>query len=73
MSYGSPEWQGWVLGEEEALKHIKYAYDQGIQTFDTANVRVSSNELCKVNLIGGFLGILERPLRGHPWQSDQAI
>ncbi|KAI8974167.1 Aldo/keto reductase [Trametes punicea] len=38
MSYGSPEWQGWVLGEEEALKHIKYAYDQGIQTFDTANV-----------------------------------
>jgi len=38
MSYGDPEWQGWVLGEEESLKHIKYAYDAGINTFDTANV-----------------------------------
>ncbi|QRW01648.1 aldo/keto reductase family protein [Ceratobasidium sp. AG-Ba] len=38
MSYGSPEWQGWVLGEEEGIKHIKAAYDLGIQTFDTANV-----------------------------------
>ena len=25
MSYGSPEWQGWVLKEEEGLKHIKAA------------------------------------------------
>ncbi|KAL7282862.1 hypothetical protein ACG7TL_002275 [Trametes sanguinea] len=48
MSYGSPEWQGWVLGEEEALKHIKYAYDQGITTFDTANVY--SNGLSEVIL-----------------------
>ncbi|KAF9485933.1 aryl-alcohol dehydrogenase [Pholiota conissans] len=38
MQYGSPEWQDWVLGEEEAIKHIKAAYDAGIQTFDTANV-----------------------------------
>ncbi|KAJ2916924.1 hypothetical protein MD484_g3500, partial [Candolleomyces efflorescens] len=38
MSYGSPEWQGWVLNEEEGLKHIKAAYDAGINTFDTANV-----------------------------------
>ncbi|KIO24840.1 hypothetical protein M407DRAFT_211917 [Tulasnella calospora MUT 4182] len=37
MSYGSPEWQGWVLGEEEGLKHIKTAYDLGINAFDTAN------------------------------------
>ena len=26
MSYGSPEWQGWVLPEEEAIKHIKFAF-----------------------------------------------
>ncbi|KAI9066901.1 Aldo/keto reductase [Trametes sanguinea] len=39
MSYGTPDWQGWVLPEEEALKHIKFAYDHGIQTFDTADVR----------------------------------
>ncbi|KAJ7632722.1 NADP-dependent oxidoreductase domain-containing protein [Roridomyces roridus] len=38
MSYGSPEWQSWVLEEEEGLKHIKAAYDAGINTFDTANV-----------------------------------
>ena len=26
MSYGSPEWQGWILPEEEAIKHIKFAF-----------------------------------------------
>ncbi|PIL33273.1 transporter [Ganoderma sinense ZZ0214-1] len=36
MSYGDPRWQEWVLPEEEAIKHIKYAYDHGITTFDTA-------------------------------------
>ncbi len=25
MSYGTPQWQGWVLPEEEAIKHIKFA------------------------------------------------
>ena len=38
MSYGTPDWQGWVLDEEESLKHIKHAYDHGINAFDTANV-----------------------------------
>jgi predicted aldo/keto reductase-like oxidoreductase len=42
MTYGSPEWAGWVLGEEEAFKHIKAAYDAGINTFDTANVTYTS-------------------------------
>ncbi|KAI0657094.1 Aldo/keto reductase [Cubamyces menziesii] len=36
--YGDPRFMPWVLGEEEAFKHIKLAYDRGIQTFDTANV-----------------------------------
>ncbi len=31
----------WVLPEEEGIKHIKAAYDAGIQTFDTAGVRFS--------------------------------
>ncbi|KAG8909641.1 hypothetical protein FRC00_009744 [Tulasnella sp. 408] len=48
MSYGSPNWQGWVLGEEEGLKHIKAAYDMGINTFDTANVY--SNGLSEIIL-----------------------
>jgi len=38
MSYGSPEWLKWVLPEEESIKHIKAAYDAGINTFDTANM-----------------------------------
>ncbi|KAF7336793.1 Aldo-ket-red domain-containing protein [Mycena venus] len=39
MSYGNPKWLGnWVLEEEEASKHIKAAYDAGINAFDTANV-----------------------------------
>ncbi|KAJ7430731.1 aryl-alcohol dehydrogenase [Mycena galericulata] len=38
MSYGTPEWQDWVLSEDEGLKHIKAAYDAGINAFDTANV-----------------------------------
>ncbi|KAH9899234.1 Aldo/keto reductase [Cubamyces lactineus] len=48
MSYGTPEWQGWVLPEEEAIKHIKFAYDHGIQTFDTADAY--SNGLSEVIL-----------------------
>ncbi|TCD64922.1 hypothetical protein EIP91_003419 [Steccherinum ochraceum] len=48
MQYGSKDWQEWVLGEEEAIEHIKYAYDAGIQTFDTANVY--SNGLSEVIL-----------------------
>ncbi|TFK22273.1 Aldo/keto reductase [Coprinopsis marcescibilis] len=38
MSYGSSKWQDWVLDEEEGIKHIKAAYDAGINAFDTANV-----------------------------------
>ncbi|KAI0028106.1 Aldo/keto reductase [Vararia minispora EC-137] len=37
MSYGDKEWFPWVLDEEEGIKHIKAAYDAGIQSFDTAN------------------------------------
>ena len=25
MSYGDPQWQDWVLPEEEAVKHIEFA------------------------------------------------
>ncbi|KAI0062425.1 Aldo keto reductase [Artomyces pyxidatus] len=38
MSYGTPDWMPWVLGEDEGIQHIKAAYDLGIQTFDTANI-----------------------------------
>ncbi|KAI0355237.1 aryl-alcohol dehydrogenase [Trametes cingulata] len=58
MSYGSPGWQEWVLGEEEAIKHIKFAYEHGIQTFDTADVY--SNGLSEV-ILGKAIKELKLP------------
>lgn len=30
MSYGTPEWQKWVLSEEEGIKQIKFAYVRSV-------------------------------------------
>ena len=38
MSYGSSDWQSWVLNEAEALPLLKHAYDVGINTWDTADI-----------------------------------
>jgi len=38
MSFGSPEWQEWVLDETAALPLLKHAYDVGLNTWDTADV-----------------------------------
>ncbi|KAI9013502.1 NADP-dependent oxidoreductase domain-containing protein [Hyaloraphidium curvatum] len=38
MSYGSSKWAPWVLEPEESLPLIKYAWDRGINFWDTANV-----------------------------------
>ncbi|OJD40718.1 alcohol dehydrogenase [Diplodia corticola] len=38
MSYGSSEWQEWVLNEADALPLLKHAYDNGINTWDTADI-----------------------------------
>ncbi|TEB34801.1 aryl-alcohol dehydrogenase [Coprinellus micaceus] len=61
MSYGSPEWQPWVLGEEESIKHIKAAYDAGINTFDTANI-YSDGE--SERILGKAIKQLELPRDG---------
>ncbi|KAF9501765.1 aryl-alcohol dehydrogenase [Pleurotus eryngii] len=77
MTYGSPDWQGWVLEEEEAIKHIKFAseafllanlihrgrYDQGIQSFDTANVY--SNGLSEI--------ILGKAIKQHELPRDEIV
>ncbi|KAJ7810036.1 Aldo/keto reductase [Mycena olivaceomarginata] len=56
MSYGSKEWGPWVLEEEEAIRHIKFAYDAGIQTFDTANVHGAVGRIPGVNSLELYLG-----------------
>jgi versiconal hemiacetal acetate reductase len=38
MSYGTPEWQGWVLDEQASLPLLYHAYKVGIRTWDTADV-----------------------------------
>ncbi|KAI0760956.1 Aldo/keto reductase [Trametes elegans] len=63
MSYGSPEWQAWVLPEKEGIEHIKYAYDHGITTFDTANVY--SNGLSEI--------ILGKAIKQHNLPRDELV
>ncbi|KDQ51257.1 hypothetical protein JAAARDRAFT_62660 [Jaapia argillacea MUCL 33604] len=59
MQYGSSEWAEWVLGDEdEIVKHIKAAYDAGINAFDTANVY--SNGMSEV-MLGRAIKRLELP------------
>ncbi|KAM3079981.1 CSG1/SUR1-like protein [Clarireedia jacksonii] len=38
MSFGSSEWRGWVINEDEALPLLKHAYDVGLNTWDTADI-----------------------------------
>ncbi|KAI2636376.1 aldo/keto reductase [Hypomontagnella submonticulosa] len=38
MSFGDTKAQSWAVNEEEALPLLKYAYDKGLNTWDTANV-----------------------------------
>lgn len=35
MSYGTPEWQEWVLDEETSLPLLEHAYKVGLNTWDT--------------------------------------
>ncbi|KAJ7476081.1 aryl-alcohol dehydrogenase [Mycena latifolia] len=64
MSYGNPNYMGnWVLQEEEASKHIKAAYDAGINAFDTANVY--SNGLSEE--------VLGRAIKEHKLPRDEIV
>jgi len=58
MSYGDSRWQPWVLGEKEAIEHVKFAYEHGVNTFDTANLY--SNGLSEIHL-GKAIKVLNLP------------
>ncbi|KAI9464593.1 aryl-alcohol dehydrogenase [Lactarius psammicola] len=58
MSYGDPRWEQWVLGEKEAIEHVRFAYERGVNTFDTANLY--SNGLSEVYL-GNAIKVLNLP------------
>jgi 1-deoxyxylulose-5-phosphate synthase len=38
MTYGSPNWRSWVLGEEASKPFFRLAIEKGINFFDTADV-----------------------------------
>jgi aryl-alcohol dehydrogenase-like predicted oxidoreductase len=38
MSFGDPDWRGWVLDEDEGKELVDRALDLGINFFDTANM-----------------------------------
>lgn len=42
MSFGSKDWQKWVLEEDEALPLLGYAYEVGINTWDTVSWKLLS-------------------------------
>ncbi|EJF61028.1 Aldo/keto reductase [Dichomitus squalens LYAD-421 SS1] len=58
MSYGDPSWDKWLIGEEEAIKHIKFAYDWGVTTFDTSDTY--SNGLSEI-ILGNAVKKLNLP------------
>lgn len=37
MSFGSEQWQDWVINEEKALPLLKAAWDRGLNTWDTGS------------------------------------
>ncbi|EIW66533.1 hypothetical protein M231_02287 [Tremella mesenterica] len=61
MSYGVKRPKDnliWVLEEEEAMKHLKYAYDSGINAFDTADTYSQGDS---ERILGKFLKKYEIP------------
>jgi len=61
MSYGDPKFEPWVLGEKDAIEHVKFAYEHGINTFDTADVY--SNGLSEI-FLGKAIKSLNLPREG---------
>ncbi|CAI4494612.1 AMM_1a_G0022520.mRNA.1.CDS.1 [Saccharomyces cerevisiae] len=53
MTYGSKAWSPWVLDDKEQIfKILKHCYDQGLRTFDTADVYSNGKS---ERLLGEFL------------------
>jgi len=40
MSYGTPEWQEWVLDEGKSLPLLEHAYKVGLNTWDTVYLSI---------------------------------
>ncbi|KDN46706.1 hypothetical protein RSAG8_04086, partial [Rhizoctonia solani AG-8 WAC10335] len=78
-SYGNKSWAEWVLEEEEGIKHIKAAYDAGIQTFDAANIyshgdseRILGKAIKQHNLPRDEIVVLTKSLESQAFISSLA-
>lgn len=38
MSMGNPQWEDWVMNEEQSLPILEHAYKCGINTWDTVGL-----------------------------------
>lgn len=45
MSYGTKDWQDWVLNEDEALPLVEHAYKRGINTWDTVRLPYTTHNI----------------------------
>ncbi|KAF7794642.1 hypothetical protein EIP86_005779 [Pleurotus ostreatoroseus] len=75
MQYGDKRWQEWLLEEEEAIKHIKFAYEHGINTFDTADMysnglseKILGKAIKQLNLPREEIVVLTKTY--FPWSRD---
>lgn len=75
MSYGSKQWQDWVLDEEEALPLIEHAYKRGINTWDTVGQLTPGPITGKCYFLTPITGrcLLPRALRSRPRQSPEEV
>lgn len=88
MSFGDPKVMDWVIGEDEALPLLKAAYDQGLNSWDTANVysmgeseriiakAIKKYEIPRQKLIimtKCFGTVLEDPVGKRPTQEELAV
>jgi len=75
MSYGSSDWQEWVLNEEESLPLLEHAYKVGLNTWDTARRLTTEHRVCRAKRWRDNIGrcLLQRPLGRDNRQSSPEI
>lgn len=71
MSFGTKDWQPWVIEEDEALPLLKAAYDRGLNTWDTANV--SGSYCTALARLIACAGLLQWRQRRDNRQGNQEI
>ncbi|KAJ7584464.1 aryl-alcohol dehydrogenase [Mycena floridula] len=79
MSYGSSQWAGWVLPEEEGIKHIKAAYAHNfLDSFSNSGSTYDSPPFSLTNgqaniYSNGESEILRKAIKQHNFPRDEIV